>query len=187
MGFGTIFATTVMVVILGISTYLFITGAVFSMDTWSNSLKEMNKINNERLKTEIDLGDMSVTSSEYYTRSYLNVSITNTGSTKILNHDFSHIDVFVYYYNCAGAENITIHRWIPYNSSLAFSSNYEALGDNEWTVVRITPDSINPRVFDPDEQLEIVIRVCPAIDNSSAMQNRTKIVMPNGVADAEYF
>ena len=92
MGFGTIFATTVMVVILGISTYLFITGAVFSMDTWSNSLKEINRINNERLKTAIEIEDISVTSSEIYTRSDINVSMTNTGSTKILNHDFSHID-----------------------------------------------------------------------------------------------
>ena len=187
MGFGTIFATTVMVVILGISTYLFITGAVFSMDTWSNSLKEINKINDERLKTSIEIDDISVTSSDFYERSDINVSIDNTGSTKILNHDFSHIDVFVYYYNHSGDENITIHRWIPYNSSLAFSSNYESLGNNEWTVVRITPDLINPRVFDPDEQLEIMIRVYPPLENSSMMQNRTKIVMPNGVDDAEYF
>lgn len=179
MGFGTIFATIAMVVIIGASSYLFLTGALFSMDTLSDSLKKSNEIDNERLKTEIEIGNVSVTS-----QSDINVSINNTGSTKILNSDFKHIDVFVCY---TGTGNITIHRWLPYNNSLVFSGESEALGNNEWTVVRITPDLINPRVFDPDEQMEIVIRVYPAIVNSGAKQNWTKIAMPNGVSDAKYF
>lgn len=185
MGFGTIFATLAMVVIIGVSSYLFITGALFSMDTLSNSLQEANEIENARAKTEIELGNISVTPSNPEPGSDITVYVSNTGSTKILNSDFEHMDVFVYYHD--STENITIHRWIPYNNSLAFSLDSGTLGNNEWTVVRMTPDLINPRVFDPDEQMEIAIHVFPAIDNSSVMQNRTKIVMPNGISDAKYF
>ena len=188
MGFGTIFVTIAMVVILSISSYLFLTGALFSMDMISDSLKNINELDNERVKTEIKIVEVTLSSTDPSAGRDINVSINNTGSTKIVNSDFKQIDVFVHYQNYTGAENITIHRWIRYNSSLAFSVDNGALGNNEWTVVQITPDLINPRVFDPDEQMEIMIRVYPALGNrSSAMQNRTKIVMPNGVSNEKYF
>jgi len=153
------------------------------MDTLSNSLKKINEIDNERLKTEIEIGNVSVTPANPGSGSYINVSINNTGSTKILKSDFKHIDVFVYYHNYTAAEgNVTIHKWIPYNDT-----NYDgsALQNNEWTVVNITPDLINPGIFDPDEQMKIVVRVYPAINSTSP--NRLKVVTPNAVSDAKYF
>jgi len=181
MGFGTIFATIAMVVIIGISSYLFMTGALFTMDTLSSSLKIANEIDNERLKTEIEIGDVVVKTSDPGSGSDINVSINNTGSTKILKSEFEHIDVFVHYHNYTSAgENITIHRGIPYNDTI-----YGALQGNEWTVVDITPDLINPRIFDPDEQMKIVIRVEPAINSTNG--NWTKIVMPNAVSASKYF
>lgn len=183
MGFGTIFATIAMFAILSISSYLFLTGALFSMDTISDSLKTINELDNERAKTAVSIASTNSSSGRD-----INVSINNTGSTKIVNSDFKHIDVFVHYQNYTGIENVTIHQWMQYNSSLAFSLDGGTLGNNEWTVVQITPDSKNPRVFDPDEQMKIMIRVYPAIGNrSSPMQNRTKIVMPNGVSTEKYF
>ena len=186
MGFGTIFATIAMVVIIGVSSYLFFTGALFSMDTLSNSLQEINEIDNERLKTEIEVGNISVTSSNPGPKSDITAHINNIGSIKIVNSDFKHMDVFVHYYTTESG-NLAIHRRIPYNESAAFSADSAALGDNEWTVMRITPDLINPRVFDPDEDMEILIRVYPTIGNSSPKQNWTKIVMPNAISDALYF
>lgn len=182
MGFGTILATIVMVVILGISSYLFLTGALFTMDTLSSSLKNINEIDNDRLKTEIELGSVSVTPSNPGPGSDINVSINNTGSTKILNSDFKHIDVLVHYYNYTGTENITIYGWIPYNDT---DYDISALQNNEWTVVNITQDLINPGIFDPDEQMKIVVRVYPAIKESST--NWLKVVTPNAVSDSKYF
>lgn len=183
MGFGTIFATIAMVVIISTSSYLFITGALFTMDTLSNSLKKINEIDNAKLKTEIEIGTVSVTPSNPGSGSNINVSINNTGATKILASEFEHIDVFVHYYNyTAEAENITIHRWIPYNDT-----THSALQDNEWTVVNVTRDLINPGIFDPDEEMNIVVRVYPAINGTIPNGNWTKIVMPNGVSDCKYF
>ncbi len=66
-------------------------------------------------------------------------------------------------------------------------SNYNssALQNNEWTVVNITPDLINPGIFDPDEQMKIVVRVYPPIKENST--HWLKIVTPNAVSDARYF
>lgn len=180
MGFGTIFATLAMVVIIGISSYLFMTGALFTMDTLSNSLKKINEIDNTRLKTEIELGTISVRTNSTY--SIIDVSLNNTGSMKIVNADFKHMDIFIYYHNATGTENITIYRWIPYSNTYYNSS---ALQDNQWTVVDLTPDLINPGIFDPDEQMHIAIRVYPAITN--ATQNWLKVVTPNGIFEARYF
>ncbi|MBE0516097.1 MAG: hypothetical protein IBX41_01730 [Methanophagales archaeon] len=180
MGFGTIFATLAMVVIIGISSYLFTTGALFTMDTLSDSLKKINEIDNARLKTEIEIGNVSVTTTGNY--SIINLTLNNTGATKILNSDFEHMDIFLCYHNDTGAGTITIHRRIPYNDT---NYNSSALQDNEWTVVNITPDLINPGIFDPDEQMKIVIQVEPAIN--STIQNWLKVVTPNGVFDAKYF
>jgi hypothetical protein len=186
MGFGTIFATVAMVVMIGVSSYLFVTGALFSMDTLSNSLQEISEIDNERLKTEIEVGNISVKSSNPGPKSDITVHIDNTGAIKIVNSNFKHMDVFVHYYT-TGSEDLAIHRRIPYNESAAFSADSDALGNNEWTVMRITPDLINPRVFNSDEDMEILIRVYPAIGSSSPKQNWTKIVMPNAISDAIYF
>ena len=180
MGFGTIFVTLAMVVIIGISSYLFMTGALFTMDTLSNSLKKINEIDNARLKTEIEIGNVSVTTSGNY--SLINLSLNNIGATKIFKSDFKHIDMFVYYQNDTGTGNSTIHRWIPYSDT---NYNSSALQDNEWTVVNVTPDLINPGIFDSDEQVNMAIRVYPAI--SSTTQNWLKVVTPNGIFEAKYF
>jgi flagellar protein FlaF len=145
------------------------------MDVLSSSFKKANEIQNERIKTEIEIVNVSVTPSNPV--SEINVSINNTGSTKILKADYKYIDLFVRY-NAFEIGNIT--KWLPYNDTTTGER-----GNNEWTVVNITPDFINPRIFDPDEQMKMVIRVEPEIEENST--NWVKVVMPNGVSDAKYF
>jgi len=59
------------------------------------------------------------------------------------------------------------------------------VGDNEWTVEDISPDLVNPRIFDPDEKMTIVIKVYPAIEKNST--NWIKVVTPNAVSDFKHF
>jgi|GEM_PF-2738969 len=59
------------------------------------------------------------------------------------------------------------------------------LADNEWTVVDITPDLVNLRIFDPDEQMTIMACIYPAIKGNST--SWLKVVIPNAVSDAKYF
>ena len=172
MGFGTIFATIAMLVIIGTASYLSITVTLFSMDTLSESLRNANEIDNERLKTEIEIVDINRSS-----QNDISVKLNNTGSTKILNSDFNHIDVFVYY-DVVGAARGYVFKWIPYTETSPPENDH-------WTVVSISPDLINPGFFDPDEQMEIWIRVLDEMEPGSS--NWLKIVMPNGVPDSGYF
>jgi len=86
MDFGTIFATIAMVVLIGISSYLFITGALFAVDTLTKSLKIANEMDNERLKTGIEIVEVVTEgNNDIYAK------INNTGYTKILKSEFEHI------------------------------------------------------------------------------------------------
>ena len=178
MGFGTVFASFAFVAIVALSSYLLITGTIFSMDTLMNSFKELSEVHNNQMRTEIEIENISVTNTDSDNRSLslIDVKVNNTGATKVLRTDFEHIDVFVFYAPSVG--NATIHRRLAYNDTIDPA-------DNEWTVVDITPDLVNPRTFDPDEQMTIRARIYPAIKGNST--SWLKVVMPNAVSDAKYF
>jgi len=172
MSFGTIFATIVFVAILMFSSYLLATSTIFTMNTLSQSFKKANDMQNGKLKTEIEVVNVSVSDAQNIT-----VVINNTGKTKILNDDFKYIDVFVYYDIIGAAEGYTF-KWIPYTEAYPPENN-------SWTVVSISPDSVNPRNFDPDEQMKIWIRVLPRIENDTT--GWIKVVTPNGISAPSYF
>ena len=172
MSFGTIFMTIVFVAILIFSSYLLATSTVFTMNTLSQSFKKANDMQNGKLKTEIEIVDVSVSDAQNIT-----VVINNTGKTKILNDDFKYIDVFVYY-DIVGAEEGYTFKWIPYTETYPPENN-------SWTVVSISPDSVNPHNFDPDEQMKIWIRVLPRIENGTT--GWIEVVTPNGISASSYF
>ena len=172
MSFGTIFVTIVFVAILMFSSYLLATSTIFTMNTLSQSFKKANDMQNGKLKTEIEIVNVSVSDAQNIT-----VVINNTGKTKILNDDFKYIDVFVYYDIVGAAEGYTF-KWIPYTEKYPPENN-------SWTVVSISPDSVNPRNFDPDEQMKIWIRVLPRIENGTT--GWIKVVTPNGISAPSYF
>jgi len=172
MSFGTIFVTIVFVAILIFSSYLLATSTIFTMNTLSQSFKKANDMQNGKLKTEIEIVNVSVSDAQNIT-----VVINNTGKTKILNDDFKYIDVFVYYDIVGAAEGYTF-KWILYTEKYPPENN-------SWTVVSISPDSVNPRNFDPDEQMKIWIRVLPRIENGTT--GWIEVVTPNGISASSYF
>jgi len=172
MGFGTIFATIALFMIIGVTSYFAFTSAIFSVDTLSHSLKVANGKQNERIKTEIEIVDISVDDAQE-----INVTINNSGHTKILKSEFKHMDVFVYY-DVTGAAEGYVFKWVPYTEELPPENDH-------WTVVDIAPDSINPGIFDPDEQMRIWIRVFPRIELGTT--GWLKVVTPNGVSASKYF
>ncbi len=176
MGFGTIFATIAMVVIIGFTSYFVITGALFSIDTLSDSLKAASEIDNERLKTEIEIVHVSLSGVEQ-NKPNINVIVNNTGHTSI--REFEHMDVIVYYCSPGGPEGTLQIKWIPYTTE-------NPPGNNEWTVTSISPDFINPGIFNPDESMTLWIKVAPVIWSLSE-RNWLQITTPNGVSDSKYF
>jgi hypothetical protein len=78
--------------------------------------------------------------------------VDNTGSQSVAN--FSQMDVIVQYTD--SSDNL-VRRYLPFNAA--------GVGDNQWTnpVAGVTPDTLNPRMWDPDETFTINLRVAPEV------------------------
>ena len=165
MGFGTLFATVACFIIMAAGAFLFTTNILYTAEVVSSSLDASSDLQYARLKTGIDIESASVLADDR-----INVSINNTGSMKILDSDFKYMDVYVRYTKSTKK----INR-IPYdvtNPPLA----------NNWTNMGISPDSINPGIFDPDEYFNITIVIPPgSVTTTPPTDNYIKIVTPNGV------
>lgn len=100
----------------------------------------------------------------------LTVTVVNTGSRS--TPDFSRMDVILEY---TDTSNNAVVTYIEYSTS--------APGNNEWTIPEsgITPDSFNPKMWDPDEVITIDILVSPAVKSNTAAL--VAVVTPWGISD----
>lgn len=120
--------------------------------TQSQSLKDLAKINREKVGSAIDITSGSVTSTVTGSNTDIRLLVGNTGSQLV--PDLSEMDVIVQYTDDSG--NLVL-GYLTYNSGGA--------GDNEWTSPPggIAPDDFNPNIWDPDEVLTIDLRVASSV------------------------
>ena len=78
--------------------------------------------------------------------------VDNIGSQSV--QSFDDMDVIVQY---SDNNDATVLKYLTYNNGGA--------GENQWTnpVTGITPDTFNPRMWDPDETMTIDLRVLPLV------------------------
>ena len=79
--------------------------------------------------------------------------VDNTGSQSV--QSFNEMDVIIQYTDTTDA---TVLKYLTYNDGGA--------GENQWTnpvTGGITPDTYNPRMWDPDETMTIKLRVLPLV------------------------
>ena len=141
--------------VLIIATFLLASVLMFgtfltSSSTQAQSLKDLGRINSERVGSAISITSATVTSTGSGTN--MTVLVDNTGSQSVGN--LAQMDVIVQY---TDSDDVQVGKYLTYLSS--------GLGDNQWTnpVTGITPDTFNPRMWDPDETLTINLRVVPAV------------------------
>jgi hypothetical protein len=125
--------------------------------TQAQSLKELGKISQERVGSAISITSGSVTSSVTGSHTDMRLLVENTGSQSVV--DFGQMDVIVQYTDAA--DN-------PVLSYLAYRP--AGVGDNQWTnpVTGVTPDTFNPRIWDPDETFTIELRVAPDVKSGTS-------------------
>lgn len=167
MGFGTVIASMISVAILLLASYVCSSGGFYMADVLANSVMEMQENENEIMKTEIEIINISADEAEIFM--YLN----NTGSTKIGNFDY--MDVIVKYSNTSGTVK-TI--WIPYQEDAGIL-------ENKWIVGNISPDLVNPGILDPGEEMELQILLEDSLKNESV--NWLLVAAPNGAKASGYF
>jgi flagellar protein FlaF len=167
MGFGTVIASIISVAILLLTFYVCSYGGFYMADLLANSVIEMQENKDEILKTGIKITNIYVDESEVF------VSLNNTGYIKIGDYDY--IDVIVKYSNTSGTAK-TI--WIPYQEDTSTSQS-------RWTVRNISPDLVNPGIFDPGEEMELKILLEDPLKKESV--NWIMVTAPNGVKTSGYF
>lgn len=102
------------------------------------------------------------------------LTLKNSGTTRLA--DFSHWDVIVEYQDGV-SEQV---NWLPYGTDA-----------NEWSAqiyqdaATLLPESFDPNILNPGEDLVVTVNVSPAMADGST--NRITVVTPNGVAVAETF
>ena len=168
MGFGNVFATFVFIIIVLFVVYLGHTSEMARVDIISNALGDMHEVRIEQINTDIEIIGIDASTPAQHTLIIANIS--NTGSNRILHSNFKYMDVFVQYNN-----NIFTRVTHTTNSPMG----------NEWQVMRILPDTRNPRIFDPDETMEIKIKITPLM--TAGTSGWLKIVTPNAISDSKYF
>lgn len=82
------------------------------------------------------------------------LTVRNDGATRVV--DFSRMDVVVRY----TSGSTTYNKYLDFNSTAS-------PGDNEWSVISITDDVIDPSVLNTGETLDIEIQLNPAASNGT--------------------
>ncbi len=168
MGFETIVAAAISIIILMAVSYSLLMGIYASMDSMSTAMKMAMDSKNDQLKTRISV--------DYEHFDIYNKNITfvlsNTGDTKIV--DINKIDIVMTIYN----NSINKTYWVPYAEDI----NSTELG---WKDVEIKPDAVNPGVLDPGENMTCRV-VVPDTPITGTLGWLT-IAAPNGAATSGYF
>jgi hypothetical protein len=143
---------------------------LFISTTQSESLKDLGKVSRERVGSAIGISSASITSSAPGSSTDITVSVDNTGSQSVA--DFNQMDVIVQYTD--SSDNL-VRRSLGYNDS--------GIGNNQWTqgVPGVTPDILNPGMWDSDETFTMDLRVAP--DVKSGTSAVIVVGTPQGASD----
>jgi hypothetical protein len=124
----------------------------------AGSLRDLAQSRQAQVRSSIDITSASVVTTGA-TGTIVQVLVDNVGAQSVSVVDFNRLDVIVQY---TDPSNNPVRKYLSYNAS--------AVADNKWTnpASGITPDSLNPRMWDPDEVFTIDLRVVPAIKTGTS-------------------
>ena len=155
------------------ATFLLVgTFAFFNVDDmWTGAAESLQKAaerRTERVETLVSIN--SAKQGEPHCANFT-VEVDNPGQTSVA--DFSEMD-FVAEYTGRDATNQATH--LQYVSSIPAA--------NQWTLSSITPDTLNPNTWDPEEKATFSFKLAPAMD--AATPGSLTIGTPLAVTDSTY-
>lgn len=136
-----------------------------------DALREAAVLEGEQVRTSISIA--STTNSTAGGATTVTLLVDNTGLVTVVNRQ--QMDVIVRYIEPNGTLNI---KWLPYVAS-------DPPGNDQWTIVSISPDAFNPGLWDPGERATLKLIVAPPIQIASVAT--VVIATPNGVSDSVSF
>ena len=125
--------------------------------TQAQSIKTLGTLNQQKAGSKISITSGTVTASVTGSGTDMTLLIDNIGSQSV--QSFEEMDVIVQYTDSA---DLIVLKYLAYNEGGA--------GDNQWTnpVTGITPDTFNPRMWDPDEIMTLELKVVPQVKQGTS-------------------
>jgi len=145
--------------------------------TQSASLKEASDLRIVQVAGDISI--ISVSTADSAGSTDLTVAVKNTGAISYGN--FLEMDVLTKYTNSTGDQEL---KRLDYECKQLCGDPGDP-GDNKWTIVSLSPDSYNPKMWDPDETATISARLVPQVKNGTS--GTVVAVVPGGVSEPAYF
>jgi flagellar protein FlaF len=171
MGFDSIIAAGISLILLIVVSYVLFSGFFASVDSMTAAMKDALSSKGDQIKTNISV--------DYdYVRTYghnITLDMYNTGNTKII--ELSGVDMIMTFSQTLNNSTETSY-WIPYVEDI----NATGLG---WTAEEITPDMINPGIWDPGEKIRcrVVLPDRPLTGTLGWLVTTA----PNGASSSGYF
>jgi flagellar protein FlaF len=131
MAAASLVATALGIILLLVTGYVLVGGALTSSQVVMEAQKDMTAAQVEMLGTGMEITAVSSSSNPIY------IQVTNSGNVPI--DDFEHMDVFLYQSNA-----------VPTRVSYGPGG-----GDNTWQKLSISPDTVYKNQWDPGEEMNI--------------------------------
>ena len=148
--------------VLIISSFLLASVLMFgtfltTSNTQAQSIRNLGRLNQQKASSEISITSGTVTSPVTGSGTDMTLLVDNIGSQSV--QSFDEMDVIVQYTNSSDG---TVLKYLTYSDGGA--------GDNQWTypATGITPDTFNPRMWDPDETITLELRVAPSVKQGTS-------------------
>ena len=165
MGFGSIIATGLTVVVLIVAGYLILAGALSAVNTATAETGAARDGEMARLATGLAVGNVGPGSGN----SSLQLSVSNTGSLPI---DLARLDV-IFRLVDAGDGNHLSAAWLPYN---------ESPGADRWHVLQLEPARETATSAHELEPGETAVLECDLIGLGPCDAGAVTVVAQNGVS-----
>ena len=167
MGFGSVIATAISIIVLMAAGYMLITGVTHSADVTGASVKAAADLENQRLKTALEIDEVG----SGYEDGWFSFHLKNTGATKIEN--ITQMDVIVKMTGLNDSVDYVPYRFAGQDLTVYWTS------DPIWSSVPGIGDAVNPGMLDPGEYVNIIVH------NDDGFASRTawvQVTAPNGVS-----
>ncbi len=171
MGFDSIIAAGISLVLLIVVSYVLFSGFFASVDSMTTTMKGAMSSKDEQIRTNITV--------DYdYVHTYdhnITMDMYNRGNTKVI--DLSGVDIIMTFSQTLNNSTETTY-WIPYVEDINATSP-------GWTAEEITPDMINPGIWDPGEKIKCRV-VLPDRPLTGTL-GWLVVTAPNGASTSGYF
>jgi flagellar protein FlaF len=170
MGFGSVIATAISIIVLMAAGYLLVGSVTHSADVTGASVKSAADLENQRLKTVLEIDNVG----SNFEQGWFSFHLKNVGAEKIEN--MSKMDMIV---KLTGLNDSVYY--VPYQYPGQHLAVYWG-NDTIDSILLGIGDAVNPGMLDPGEYVNVLVHKEDGFPSRTAW---VQVTAPNGVSTSE--